>query len=96
MAGFGPAVVASIPLLPPHEGGPSPSFFCAFETAGTPFLPDTDMIREHFAAKWNHLASAKMFSFKALERPLRVRWTRGAPVSSGIRKSVCKGDRWSW
>ncbi len=62
MAGFGPAVVASIPLLPPHEGGPSLSVFCALETAGTPFLPDTDM----------------------------------NPVSSGIRKSVCKRDRWSW
>jgi hypothetical protein len=62
MAGFGPAVVASISLLSPHEGGPSPGFLCAFETAGTPFLPDTDT----------------------------------TPVSSGIRKSVCKRDRWSW
>jgi hypothetical protein len=51
MAGFGPAVVASIPLLPPHEGGPSQSVFCAFETAGIPFLPDTDMTREQFCGQ---------------------------------------------
>jgi hypothetical protein len=62
MAGFGPAVVASIPLLSPHEGGTSQSVLCAFEAARMPFLPDTDM----------------------------------TPVSSGIRKSVCKRDRWSW
>ncbi|SFJ95477.1 hypothetical protein SAMN04488498_101521 [Mesorhizobium albiziae] len=45
MAGFGPAVVASIPLLPPLECGPSRSASCAFDTAAVPFLPETDMTR---------------------------------------------------
>jgi hypothetical protein len=62
MAGFGPAVVESMPELPPLECGPSPSVSCALQAVASPFPPDTDM----------------------------------HSVFSGIRKSVCKRDRWSW
>ena len=43
MAGFTPAVVVSIPLLPPLVGGPSRDPLCALTTSRTPFLPDTDL-----------------------------------------------------
>ena len=45
VAVFEPAVVLSIPLLPPLECGPSRSASCALEAARIPLLPDTDIPR---------------------------------------------------
>jgi hypothetical protein len=42
MPGCGPAV-ASMPLLPPLDCGPSRNLFCAFDSGKAQFLPDTDL-----------------------------------------------------
>jgi hypothetical protein len=95
MAGFGPAVVASIPLLPPLERGLSGSVSCALEPAAVSFLPETDMTRTS-CRQVHSPGTRKHVRIQTLERPLRAARTRGAPVSSGIRSFVCKRDRWSW